>query len=63
MNQVEVFEVEKYDITRGGVRTVWVTADALPLMGASARKTGRSEKIPREDVDRFGLSTLPRHRA
>ena len=62
MNQIEVFEVEKYDITRDGVRTLWVTADAMPLMGANCKKTGRSEKIAREDIDRFGLSMLPRHR-
>ena len=59
---VEVFEVEKFDITRDGVRTLWVTAESLPLMGKDCKRTGRSEKIPRVDVDRFGLSMLARHR-
>ena len=62
MTQVEVFEVEKYDITRDGSRKLWVTPEALPLMGANCKRTGRSEKISREDVDSNGFSMLARHR-
>ena len=62
MSEVEVFEVKKYDITRDGSRTLWVTALALPFMGKDCKRTGRSEKISREDVDSNGFSTLSRHR-
>ena len=62
MIQVEVFEVEKYDITRDGSRVLWVTAAALPFMGADCKRTGRSEKISRDDVDSNGFSMLARHR-
>ena len=62
MDQVEVFEVTKFDITRGGSRTLWATAEALRFLGADCKKTGRSEKIPRQDVDTNGLSTRPGHR-